>query len=95
MPGTAAERGPFEPFNPVEALPKSGEFLAELRDEFGNLGLAAAAYNAGPQRLRDFLAGLRDLPLGDSPLCLGHHRALCRGMGHAQGGPRRGRGKKY
>ncbi len=63
MPGTAAERGPFEPFNPVEALPKSGEFLAELRDEFGNLGLAAAAYNAGPQRLRDFLAGLRDLPL--------------------------------
>ena len=63
MPGTAAERGQFEPFNPVEALPKSGEFLAELRDEFGNLGLAAAAYNAGPQRLRDFLAGLRDLPL--------------------------------
>ena len=62
MPGTATERGLFEPFNPVEALPKSGEFLAELRDEFGNLGLAAAAYNAGPQRLRDFLAGLRDLP---------------------------------
>jgi hypothetical protein len=53
----------FEPFNPIEALPKSGEFLAELREEFGNLGLAAAAYNAGPQRLRDFLSGLRDLPL--------------------------------
>jgi hypothetical protein len=63
MPGTAAERGLLEPFNPAEALPKSGAFLAELRDEFGNLGLAAAAYNAGPQRLRDFLAGLRDLPL--------------------------------
>src|ERR1700733_11873194 len=63
MPGTAAEHGLLQPFNPVEALPKSGEFLAELRDEFGNLGLAAAAYNAGPQRLHDFLAGLRDLPL--------------------------------
>jgi len=62
MPGTAAERGLLDPFNPVEALPKSAEFLAELRDEFGNVGLAAAAYNAGPQRLRDFLAGSRDLP---------------------------------
>ena len=63
MPGTAAERGLNEAFNPVEALPKSGEFLAELRDQFGNLGLAAAAYNAGPQRVRDFVAGLRSLPL--------------------------------
>jgi Transglycosylase SLT domain len=62
MPGTAAERDLREPFNPAEALPKSGEFLAELRARFGNLGLAAAAYNAGPQRVRDFLAGSRDLP---------------------------------
>lgn len=62
MPGTAAERNLLEPFNPAAALPKSGEFLAELRAQFGNLGLAAAAYNAGPQRLRDFLAGSRDLP---------------------------------
>jgi hypothetical protein len=30
MPGTAAERQLLEPFNPIEALPKSGEFLAEL-----------------------------------------------------------------
>jgi hypothetical protein len=63
MPGTAAERSLSEPFNPVEALPKSGEFLAELRDQFGNLGLAAAAYNAGPERVREFIAGSRDLPL--------------------------------
>jgi hypothetical protein len=63
MPGTAAERQLLEPFNPVEALPKSGEFLAELHAEFGNLGLAAAAYNAGPQRVRDFLAGAHDLPM--------------------------------
>ncbi len=62
MPATAIERGLFDPFNPVAALPKSGEFLAELRDDFGNLGLAAAAYNAGPQRVRDYIAGLRDLP---------------------------------
>jgi Transglycosylase SLT domain/SPOR domain len=62
MPGTAAERGLLDPFNPVEALPKAAEFLAELRDQFGNLGLAAAAYNAGPQRVRDFISGSRGLP---------------------------------
>jgi len=62
MPGTAAERGLLDPFNPVEALPKSAAFLAELRDQFGNLGLAAAAYNAGPRRVRDFIAGTRGLP---------------------------------
>jgi hypothetical protein len=62
MPGTAAERRLLDPFDPVEALPKSAQFLAELRDQFGNLGLAAAAYNAGPRRLRDFMAGKRPLP---------------------------------
>jgi len=62
MPATAAARRLVEPFDPVEALPKSGEFLAELRDQFGNLGFAAAAYNAGPQRVREFVAGLRGLP---------------------------------
>jgi hypothetical protein len=59
---TAAERFLHDPFDPVEALPKSAEFLRELRAQFGNLGLAAAAYNAGPQRVRDWLAGKRTLP---------------------------------
>jgi hypothetical protein len=62
MPGTAAERRLLDPFDPVQALPKSAEFLSELRGEFGNLGLAAAAYNAGPQRVRDWIAGTRTLP---------------------------------
>jgi hypothetical protein len=62
MPGTAAERRLLDPFDPVEALPKSAEFLSELRGQFGNLGLAAAAYNAGPQRVRAWLAGRRALP---------------------------------
>ncbi|MEA2963943.1 MAG: hypothetical protein QOI46_4041, partial [Alphaproteobacteria bacterium] len=46
MPGTASERRLLDPFDPVQALPKSAEFLNELRGQFGNLGLAAAAYNA-------------------------------------------------
>lgn len=62
MPATAAERGLLDPFNPVYALPKAAEFLSELRTRFGNLGLAAAAYNAGPQRVADWIAGTRTLP---------------------------------
>jgi predicted secreted protein len=62
MPGTAAERRLLDPFDPVEALPKAAEFLRDLRNQFGNLGLAAAAYNAGPQRVRGWLAGHHTLP---------------------------------
>ena len=62
MPGTANERQLLDPFDPVQALPKSAQFLAELRDQFGNLGLAAAAYNAGPRRVQDWLAGKGQMP---------------------------------
>lgn len=62
MPGTASERGLDDPFDPVQALPKAAAFLSELRGEFGNLGLAAAAYNAGPARVRGWLAGTRTMP---------------------------------
>lgn len=62
MPGTANERGLLDPFNPVQALPKSAEFLSELRSQFGNLGLAAAAYNAGPRRVQEWLAGTGAMP---------------------------------
>jgi Transglycosylase SLT domain/SPOR domain len=62
MPGTASDRGLLDPFNPVQALPKSAEFLAELRNQFGNLGLAAAAYNAGPRRVQEWLAGTGGMP---------------------------------
>jgi hypothetical protein len=62
MPYTADERGLLDPFNPVAALPKAAEFLSELRGEFGNLGLAAAAYNAGPGRVRSYLSGRGGMP---------------------------------
>src|SRR5262245_4370282 len=62
MPGTAAARGLLDPFDPVQALPKAAEYLRELRQQLGNLGLAAAGYNAGPQRVRDWLAARRTLP---------------------------------
>ncbi len=62
MPGTANERRLLDPFDPVQALPKSAEFLSELRQQFGNLGLAAAAYNAGPRRVQEWLAGSGYMP---------------------------------
>src|SRR5262245_18575818 len=62
MPGTAEERGLLDAFDPVQALPKSAEFLQQLRRRFGNLGLAAAAYNAGPRRVDDWLNGSGGMP---------------------------------
>ena len=61
MPTTAAERGLLDPFDPVQALPKAAQFLRDLKDQFGNIGLAAAAYNAGPARVRGWLGGTRRL----------------------------------
>ncbi len=62
MPATAKRRGLADPFEPAEAIPAAAAYLAELRAEFGNLGLAAAAYNAGEERVAAWLAGRRGLP---------------------------------
>ncbi|WP_083742183.1 lytic transglycosylase domain-containing protein [Bradyrhizobium mercantei] len=62
MPGTARWRGLADPFEPLPALEESARWLRELREQFGNLGLAAAAYNGGPRRVQDWLAGRGNLP---------------------------------
>jgi hypothetical protein len=62
MPKTADERGLADPFDPEEAIPKSAELLASLKERFGNFGLAAAAYNAGPARVANWLGGHGNLP---------------------------------
>ncbi|MDX3926826.1 MAG: lytic transglycosylase domain-containing protein [Shinella sp.] len=62
MPSTARLRGLANSFDAPEALSKSAEYLDALRDRYGNLGLAAAAYNAGEAGLEAFLASGR-LPL--------------------------------
>jgi hypothetical protein len=62
MPGTAAEVGLANPFDPYQALPASAKFLRKLHDQFGNLGLAAAAYNAGPGRILRWVTGRGILP---------------------------------
>jgi hypothetical protein len=62
MPGTASERGLADPFDPAAAIPASANLIAELAQRFGNLGLAAAAYNAGPNAVAAWLAGHAGLP---------------------------------
>ena len=62
MPGTANERGLIDPFDPASAIPASARFLNELKLRFGNLGLAAAAYNGGPTAVAHWLANKGSLP---------------------------------
>lgn len=51
MPGTAAELGLLEPFDAAANLDAGTEYLAWLIDRYGDVGLALAAYNAGPGRV--------------------------------------------
>jgi hypothetical protein len=62
MPETAADRGLDNPFDPLQAIPESARLLRDLSRRFGNLGLAAAAYNAGPKRVEDWLTKKGKLP---------------------------------
>jgi soluble lytic murein transglycosylase-like protein len=70
MPGTAAWIGLANPFDAADAITKSAELLRSLKSQFGNLGLAAAAYNAGPKRVADWLAG-------GAVACRARHRRTC------------------
>jgi Transglycosylase SLT domain len=63
MPQTADWRGLADPFDPIAALRQSASYLGDLRKKFGNLGLAAAGYNAGPGRVSAWLDGRRTLPI--------------------------------
>jgi hypothetical protein len=77
MPGTAAARGLADPFDPASAIPASAKYLAELARKFGNLGLAAAAYNAGETAVDKWLDDKGQLPFEtqDYVLALTGHAA--------------------
>jgi hypothetical protein len=62
MPQTARERGLADPFDPEQAIPEAARLLADLRRQFGGLGVAAAAYNAGSGRVASWLQGQGQLP---------------------------------
>lgn len=63
MPGTARLRGLADAFDTETALAASAAYLAEMRARYGNLGRAAIGYNAGEERLRQWIGGNPWLPL--------------------------------
>lgn len=63
MPGTAAVWNLENSFEPMSAIQASARLLGYLFKGYGNLGLAAAAYNAGETRVDRWRAGRSGLPL--------------------------------
>ncbi|WP_347137566.1 lytic transglycosylase domain-containing protein [Paracoccus sp. SSK6] len=62
MPGTAELYDLKDPFNPAQAIHKSAWYLRYLTDTFGNIGLAAVAYNGGENRAARFVGQNGGLP---------------------------------
>jgi hypothetical protein len=88
MPVTAGANGLPDPFDPAQAIPKAARLLAQLRSQFGSLGLAAAAYNAGAARVADWLRGAASLPA--ETLAYVRFVWFVSGDGTASSAPRRG-----
>jgi soluble lytic murein transglycosylase-like protein len=65
MPSTASWHGFADPFDPLDSLRHTVARLRELLNRFGNLGLAAAAYNAGPARKSQLQARKRRIQYQD------------------------------
>ena len=54
LPTTAELVGVRNPFDPLENLKGGALYLKKLLEEFGDLSLALAAYNAGPEKVRAY-----------------------------------------
>ena len=63
IPSTAQLQGVGNVYDPSEALARSARYLRFLTDEFGSLGLAAAAYNGGEGAVTRYIAGTGFLAL--------------------------------
>jgi len=76
MPGTAAELN-VDPWNPVQNLSGGARYLAWTVKEFGSVALGLAAYNAGPNRVRD-ANGIPNIPETQAyvPRVLDYYRQL-------------------
>ncbi len=62
MPATGAGLGVTDPRDPVQNVFAGAKYLSQMLDRYKDPNLAAAAYNAGPGRVDDYLAGRAPLP---------------------------------
>lgn len=60
LPSTAKERG-IDPLDPEQAYRGAKQLIEEYLNEFGDLRLALAAYNAGANRVRKLLREFEDI----------------------------------
>ena len=51
-----------DPFNPRDNILAGAAYLREMHDRYGSIAAMLAAYNAGPRRYDEYLAGARALP---------------------------------
>lgn len=52
MPGTAVSMGVIDPYHPEQNIEGGTKYLRHLMDTFGDVDLALAAYNAGPEAVK-------------------------------------------
>jgi soluble lytic murein transglycosylase-like protein len=67
MPGTAKDMGVSDPFDPQQNVEGGSKYLAKQLEDFGDTRLALAAYNAGPQRIRNIIKKLESEELPVTP----------------------------
>ena len=62
MPGTASDMGVTDPSDVMQNTFASAKYISSLLDKYKDPALAAAAYDAGPGRVDDYLNGKSALP---------------------------------
>jgi hypothetical protein len=61
MPDTAKSLGVTNPYDPAQNMQGGAKYLRQLIDQFKDVRLALAAYNAGPSRVAK-IGGVPDIP---------------------------------
>ena len=85
MPGTAAERNLLNPLDPIQALPKSAEFLRELRARVRQSRSCRRGLQRRAEARSRLDGGHWPDAGGDAQLCAVHHRRFGRAMGQGVG----------